>query len=65
MTMKHEDKVYSASFSPDGRCVVTASEREARIHTIKSPEEILDKWFEFLGPNAELTKEEKEKYHLN
>ena len=65
MTMNHEEEVNSASFSPDGRYVVTASEREARIHTIKSPEEILDKWSEFLGPNAVLTKEEKEKYHLN
>ena len=65
MTMNHDRWVKSASFSPDGRYVVTASRREARIYTIKSPEEILDKWSEFLGPNAELTKEEKEKYHLN
>ena len=65
MTMNHEEEVNSASFSPDGRCVVTASGRGVRIHTIKSPEEILDKWSEFLGPNAELTKEEKEKYYLN
>ena len=65
MTMKHEDGVYSPSFSPDGRYVVTESGSEARIYTIKSHEEILDKWSEFLGPNAELTKEEKEKYHLN
>ena len=27
--------------------------------------EILDKWSEILGPNAELTKEEKERYFLN
>lgn len=27
--------------------------------------EILDKWSEILGPNAELTEEEKEKYFLN
>ncbi|MBO5956262.1 MAG: WD40 repeat domain-containing protein [Bacteroidales bacterium] len=65
MTMNHEDEVESASFSPDGRYVVTASGIEARIHTIKSHEEILDKWSEFLGPNAVLTKEEKEKYFLN
>ena len=65
LTMNHGSYVYSASFSPDGRYVVTASGREARIHTIKSHEEILDKWSEFLGPNAVLTKEEKEKYHFN
>jgi hypothetical protein len=31
----------------------------------KTITEILDKWSEILGPNAELTKEEKAKYHIN
>ena len=64
-TLSHEDYVYSAVFSPDGKYIVTASGDKVRIYTIKSTHEILYQWSEILGPNAELTKEEKEKYHLN
>ena len=64
-TLSHEASVNSAVFSPDGRYVVTASRDKVRIYTIKSTHEILYKWSEILGPNAELTKEEKAKYHFN
>jgi WD40 repeat protein len=63
--LSHQASVKIAVFSPDGRYVVTASGDKVRIYTIKSTHEILYKWSEILGPNAELTKEEKEKYHLN
>ena len=34
-------------------------------HKLTPLPEILSRWSEILGPNAELTKEEKQKYFLN
>ena len=64
-TLSHEDIVVSAVFSSDGRYVVTVSGGKTRIFSFLTLSEILDKWSEMLGPNAELTEEEKEKYFLN
>ena len=64
-TLSHEDGVWFAEFSPDGRYVGTASGGKPRIFPFLPISEILDKWSEILGPNAELTKEEKARYFLN
>ncbi len=64
-TIYHKTDAHSAAFSPDGKYIVTKSEDRDRIFPFLPLTEILDKWSEILGPNAELTKEEKEKYFLN
>ena len=64
-TLSHESFVIYAAFSSDGRYVVTASGGNPRMFPFFPLSEILDKWSEILGPNAELTEEEKGKYFLN
>lgn len=65
-TICYDDYIKSAEFSPDSKYVVVESFSDVQIYPILTPlSEILDKWSEILGPNAELTKEEKEKYFLN
>ena len=64
-TIQHNTIINSAQFSIDGKYIVTTSGTNVRIISIKSLSEILDKWSEILGPNAELTEEEKARYFLN
>ena len=53
-------------FTPDNNYLIALLEnRKIGKISISPLSEILDKWSEILGPNAELTKEEKEKYFLN
>ncbi len=113
MNMEHDHIIENASFSPDGKYIVTTSSDgmaklwsskdlncimtmnldyennsvvfipgskymailssssdvsisgTAHLYKLKSLTEILDKWSEILGPNAEITEEEKGKYYLN
>lgn len=65
MKINHDDGVKMASFTPDGKYIITASGNVVRKHKLTPLPEILSRWSEILGPNAELTEEEKEKYFLN
>lgn len=65
MTINHKDNVNYASFTPDGKYIITASGNVVRKHKLTPLPEILSRWSEILGPNAELTKEEKARYFLN
>jgi len=65
MTINHKDNVNYASFTPDGKYIITASGNVVRKHKLTPLPEILSRWSEILGPNAELTEEEKERYFLN
>ena len=65
-TIYHDWYVGKAVFSPDGKYVITTPwDNIIRIFPFADPVSILDKWSAILGSNAELTKEEKERYHLN
>ncbi|MBQ5730791.1 MAG: hypothetical protein IIV57_04130, partial [Bacteroidaceae bacterium] len=62
--MRHDDTVYSASFSPDGKYIVTASEdNTARIWPFQPLQELLDKYNKDEG-SWKLTEEEKREYYL-
>lgn len=72
MTMNLDYENNSVVFSPGSKYMAILSSSSdvsisgtAHIYKLKSLSEILDKWSEILGPNAELTEEEKGKYYLN
>ena len=64
-TIENEKDLRHAYFTKDGKNILSISDNMVKKVPIKTVEEILDDWSEILGPNAELTEEEKEKYFLN
>ena len=64
-TIENEKDLRHAYFTKDGKNILSISDNMVRRIPIKTVDEILDKWSEILGPNAELTEEEKERYFLN
>lgn len=64
-TIENEKDLRHAYFTKDGKNILSISDNMVRRIPIKTVDEILDDWSEILGPNAELTEEEKEKYFLN
>ena len=65
MTIRHEDDVEYASFVHDDKYIITVSGNVIRKYKLTPLSEILSRWSEILGPNAELTEEEKARYFLN
>ena len=65
-TKYYNNQICFVNFSSDGQYVVVifGDNKNDKIQ-IKSLDIIMSKWSEILGPNAELTDEEKEKYYLN